>query len=109
MFNFFFEVEHIVPLAHGGGDEQANQALACRSCNVFKSQHLVYTDPGTSQVAPLYHPRLDQWEAHFLLEPERGWILGRTSVGRATVDCLRMNSDAQLQARRQWIRLGVYP
>lgn len=57
----------------------------------------------------LYHPRLDLWEVHFQLAMETGLILGKTFVGCATVACLRMNSDAQLLARRQWIRLGMFP
>jgi len=36
MFNFPFEVEHIAPVSAGGQDEEANLALACRSCNLYK-------------------------------------------------------------------------
>ena len=31
------EVEHIVPVARGGEDTITNWALACRSCNLYKS------------------------------------------------------------------------
>ncbi len=37
MFNVEFEVEHIVPRSHGGGNDEANYALACRACNLRKS------------------------------------------------------------------------
>jgi 5-methylcytosine-specific restriction endonuclease McrA len=40
VFNFPFEVEHVVPSARGGLDEDANRALACRSCNLRKSDHV---------------------------------------------------------------------
>ncbi len=40
LFNFPFEVEHVVPRSHDGGDDEANLALACRACNVAKSDHL---------------------------------------------------------------------
>ncbi|CDH47543.1 HNH endonuclease [Candidatus Contendibacter odensensis] len=34
IFNFPFEVEHIIPLVQGGRDTDDNLALACRSCNL---------------------------------------------------------------------------
>jgi len=37
IFNFAFEVEHIIPRGHAGTDSKDNWALACRSCNLFKS------------------------------------------------------------------------
>ena len=36
-------------------------------------------------------------------------ITGLTSLGRATVACLQMNAPLQLAARRQWMRLGLFP
>ena len=33
VFNFPFEVEHIIPLARDGADAVHNWALACRACN----------------------------------------------------------------------------
>ncbi|MEM9220237.1 MAG: HNH endonuclease [Cyanobacteria bacterium P01_F01_bin.150] len=35
VFNFPFEVEHIVPICLSGSDDVSNLALACRSCNLF--------------------------------------------------------------------------
>lgn len=109
MFNFRFEVEHIRALAQGGEDDETNWELACRSCNVYKSTHLTYADPETGEVVALYHPRLDLWEVHFQVEMETSHILGKTAIGRATITCLRMNNETQLLARRQWIRLGMFP
>ncbi len=37
VFNLPFEVEHIVPASERGPDDESNLALACRSCNLFKS------------------------------------------------------------------------
>jgi hypothetical protein len=109
VFNFPFEVEHVAPLSRGGEDNETNWALACRSCNVYKGPHLTYLDPKEDEATLLYHPRLDLWELHFELDAETGRILGKTSVGRATVACLRMNSELQLLARSKWIRLGIFP
>jgi len=40
VFNFPFEVEHVIPMMQGGIDVAGNLALACRSCNVFKAKGL---------------------------------------------------------------------
>jgi 5-methylcytosine-specific restriction endonuclease McrA len=40
IFNFPFEVEHVIPISHQGADEPSNLALACRSGNIHKASHL---------------------------------------------------------------------
>ena len=45
IFNFPFEVEHIVPTSRGGEDQRANWALSCRACNLHKADHLEAMDP----------------------------------------------------------------
>jgi hypothetical protein len=109
VFNLPLEVEHIVPIARGGEDTAANWALACRACNLYKGTHISGNDPVSDAVIRLFHPRADQWEDHFQVAPESGEIVGRTPVGRATVVRLRLNHEAQVTARRQWIRLGLFP
>ncbi|MCU0493415.1 MAG: HNH endonuclease [Chloroflexaceae bacterium] len=109
VFNFPFEVEHIVPVSLQGSDTEANLALACRSCNLWKAAHVSGLDPETSAETRLYHPREDSWEQHFIVDVEQGEIQGQTSIGRATIARLRMNHPAQRAARRQWLRLGIFP
>ena len=109
VFNFPFEVEHIVPPVHGGGDDATNWALSCRSCNLHKSAHLQGTDAETQTTARLFQPRMDRWAEHFRVESATGAFIGLTAVGRATVARLQMNTPAQLAARRQWIRLRLFP
>lgn len=58
VFNFPFEVEHIIPVALEGLDVEDNLALACRSCNLRKAAHLSGNDPESQTVASLFHPRL---------------------------------------------------
>lgn len=41
VFNFPFEVEHIVPLSRQGSNHEANLALACRSCNLRKGNRII--------------------------------------------------------------------
>jgi 5-methylcytosine-specific restriction endonuclease McrA len=109
VFNFPFEVEHIAPTSQQGSDDESNLALACRSCNLRKADHRDGEDAATRTLVPLFNPRQHRWEDHFRAEPETGVIQGLTPTGRATVARLQMNSPAQLAARRQWMRLGLFP
>jgi hypothetical protein len=109
IFNLPFEVEHIVPTAGGGTDEESNLALACRACNLYKADRLAGVDEATGAEAPLFHPRRDLWTEHFRTEGETGTIAGLTAVGRVSIACLRMNRPAQVAARRQWLLLGLFP
>ncbi len=95
VFNMAFEVEHIVPPLHGGRDDDSNWALACRSCNVHKSDCIEASDSETGAMVKLFHARLDQWSEHFHIEIN-GAIVGTTAKGRATVARLQMNKPVQL-------------
>ena len=109
IFNLPFEVEHIVPTSRGGPDDESNLALACRACNLYKSNQLSGVDETTRDVVPLLHPRRDRWDGHFRVKSEDGAVVGLTPVGRVTVACLRMNRDVQREARRSWMQLKLYP
>lgn len=109
IFNFPFEVEHIYPLSRGGTDTENNRALACRSCNLCKATHISGVDPESQAVVRLLNPRYDRWEEHLQADPESGEIKGLTAIGRATIARLEMNSESQQSARRQWMRLGLFP
>lgn len=109
VFNLPLEVEHILPTALDGKDTLENWALACRSCNLYKAANISGHDVLLNTTARLFHPREDQWSAHFQVELESGEILGLSSIGRATVHRLRMNHSGQILARRQWMRLGLFP
>jgi hypothetical protein len=110
IFNFPFEVEHIIPVSKGGSDNTDNLALACRACNLRKSNILMAVDPETQEMAPLFHPRTQIWIGHFeLLASPDAALRGITATGRATVNQLQLNSPRQLAARQQWIVLGLFP
>src|SRR5438105_11434581 len=100
--NFPFEVEHIVPGSRRGSDDESNQALACRSCNLRKSNHTTGHDDIGQVEVPLFNPRQDSWEEHFEVDRVNYSLEGRTPTGRATVARLEMNSPAQIGARKQW-------
>ncbi|MEZ4769529.1 MAG: HNH endonuclease signature motif containing protein [Caldilineales bacterium] len=99
VFNLAFEVEHIVPLSRGGSDETDNLALACRSCNLYKSTAIQGKDTESGQVAPLF-TRADRWDEHFRIDRGSAQIVGITAIGRATIECLNMNGELQLTALR---------
>ncbi len=109
LFNFHFEVEHIIPRSLGGAWGLINLALACTACNLFKSDYLTGLDFVTQVEVPLFQPREQVWEDHFQVEPEMGMLLGLTATGRATIDRLQMNSRLQTRARLQWIDWEAYP
>jgi hypothetical protein len=107
VFNFPFEVEHITPPGAGGTDEDINKALACRSCNLHKSDRIEGFDAETQTNTRLYNPRQDRWSDHFRYEPTTAEIIGLTAIGRVTVASLQMNGAVQIAARQQWQRLGL--
>jgi hypothetical protein len=109
VFNFPFEVEHITPSFHGGAEHESNWALSCRSCNLHKSDAVDATDAQTGRTVSLFHPRMQRWEDHFIVDEANGLVNGVTSIGRATVARLRMNGDTQVSARKEWVRLRLFP
>jgi hypothetical protein len=109
IFNFPFEVDHILPVVQGGADVDANLALACRSCNLRKAAHTRGFDPESLVEVRLFDPRQDNWERHFRPDSLTGEIRGLTEIGRATVARLEMNGQLQVAARHQWMRLGLFP
>jgi hypothetical protein len=109
VFNFQLQVEHIRPRTLDGGDDLENLALACGSCNVYKSDAVQGHDAATGERAPLFHPRQQDWHDHFVLDEETAEIRGRTPIGRATVARLKLNSAFQIRARRDWMRFSLYP
>jgi hypothetical protein len=78
-------------------------------CNLRKATHISGIDPEDQAITRLFHPREDQWKEHFLADTKSGRIEGLTAIGRATVTRLEMNSEAQIAARRQWMRIGLFP
>jgi len=109
VFNFPFEVEHIIPLYRGGANAEFNLALACRSCNLRKGTRISGLDPESNREVRLFHPRQDLWDDHFQVDSDSGTLVAKTPIGRVAIAYLEMNSQAQVTARRLWIRLGLFP
>ncbi|MBS1808741.1 MAG: HNH endonuclease [Acidobacteria bacterium] len=102
-----FHIDHILPLASGGKTTADNLALACVSCSLRKSARERAADPQTGKEVALFHPRRDQWAAHFRWEGVQ--LLGLTATGRATIAILELNRTLILAIREEEIILGRHP
>jgi 5-methylcytosine-specific restriction endonuclease McrA len=94
-----FHIEHIIPKKHGGSDDASNLALACYHCNLHKGPNLTGIDPDSGAIAPLFHPRRETWDEHFVRQGLL--IVGLTPTGRATVRVLMMNAVGRLELRSE--------
>jgi hypothetical protein len=93
-----FHIEHIIAIKHGGGDESNNLALACDRCNLHKGSNLAGIDPESGQMSALFNPRRDDWDQHFEMNDYE--IVGKSLLGRATVQVLKFNSPRRLLLRQ---------
>ncbi len=104
-----FSVEHIVPRARGGTNTLDNLALACQGCNNHKYLKTEDRDPITGMVVPLFHPRQQRWNDHFVWSEDYTLIIGITPIGRATVEALRLNRPGLVNLRRVLYAMGEHP
>ena len=104
------EIEHIIPLAHGGSDGETNLWLACPLCNRHKGDKTSALDPLTEDTVRLFNPRTQNWFEHFRWSDDGLHIIGLTSVGRATVVALHLSDDPDaLVVRSHWVLAGWHP
>ncbi len=104
-----FTVDHILPISKGGADDLANLCLACFHCNRRKSDALSGFDPVTEEVIPLFHPRHDRWNDHFIWSPDKLHIIALTPTGRATVALLECNRERVVRIRAADIVVDRHP
>ena len=103
------EVDHIIPEARGGSDDEENLCLACPLCNGHKADRVDAADPESGVAVRLFNPRRDQWRDHFEWSSDGTVILGTTPIGRATVVALAMNHPDIVAARALWVTVGWHP
>ncbi len=85
---------------------EGNLCLSCFQDNTFKAVNVAGYDPVTGALTELFHPRHDTWATHF--EVLGGQIVGKTAIGRTTVDVRRMNLPDRVEHRRLLAALGVW-
>lgn len=103
------EIEHIIPTAKGGKNEEDNLWLSCRVCNGYKRVQTESLDPLTGQSVKLFNPRKQSWKRHFRWNEDGTQIIGRTRTGRATVIALQLNNTIAVEVRRNWVTAGWHP
>ncbi|MFN8346974.1 MAG: HNH endonuclease [Spirosomataceae bacterium] len=104
-----FSIEHILPLSKNGSNDFLNLALACLGCNIFKSDKTESIDPVSLQLSPLFNPRTMSWGEHFIWDETLTLIVGKTAVGRATIEALKLNRRPLKNLRRALTAIGEHP
>ena len=102
-----FHVDHIHPVAKGGETVLENLALACVSCSLRKGARTHSRDSQTGRDTALFHPRRDDWQAHFAWKGNR--VTSLTATGRATIDLLKMNRVLIIAIRAEERLHGRHP
>jgi len=100
------EPDHIVPIQHGGNDDEGNLALACMRCNRFKGPNIGSFDPETGKLVPFFHPRHQKWEDHFTIQ--NALIMPLTPESRVTVKIFRFNDEERVAERKMMIEVGLF-
>lgn len=102
-------IEHIIPTALGGSDEESNLWLSCGRGNGGKGVQVDGYDFVTEQQVPLFNPRTQVWKDHFRWDSTGIQIIGLTAIGRVTVEALKLNAPQVLVVRRNWVSVGWHP
>jgi hypothetical protein len=100
-----FQADHIVAEKHGGASLAENLCWACFRCNSHKGPNLAGLDEKTGQMARLFNPRTDTWKEHFNWSGPK--LIGRTPVGRVTINVLSMNRMETVLLRRSLLAEGI--
>ncbi len=95
-----FHVDHVRPRRDGGETALANLALACVSCSLRKGARTAAPDPETGRIADLFNPRTQVWDEHFRVADDCT-LEGRTPVGWASIQLLKMNRVLAIEIRRE--------
>lgn len=104
------EIEHIIPLAKGGTNDESNLWLSCPLCNRYKGDRITAIDPVSGLIVPLFNPRTQVWHEHFRWSDDGIRIEGLTPTGRATALALHLADDPDaLLVRHYWILAGWHP
>ena len=104
-----FVCEHVIPRSRGSGDTLDELAWACPGCNGHKYDKTRAPDPETGRQTALFNPRRQRWPAHFKWNDDGLFIVGRTAIGRATVEALHLNRPELVQLRLALNALGEHP
>ena len=94
------------PASIGAARSPATSRTVCVYCNGYKGPNISGLDPATGKLTPLFHPRRHKWSHHFRYEG--GTLVGRTAIGRTTVEVLRINLPNLVELREVLMEDGVW-
>jgi len=100
-----FQIDHIIAEKHGGATVAGNLALSCERCNSHKGPNIAGYLQGKH--VPLFNPRTDRWSEHF--EWNGPYLVGKTNVGKVTIDVLGINLPYRVALRAALIEEGILP
>lgn len=103
-----FQIDHIIPIKHGGEDVIDNLCLACLECNSYKGANVAGLDPLTKDATKLFDPRHQKWDEHFKINSD-ATLSGLTPEGRTTILVLRINDNERVKQRLGELKLDAYP
>lgn len=103
------EIEHIIPLARGGTNDESNLWLSCGLCNRYKGIQTSNSDHETNTIVRLFNPRTNDWQKHFAWSADGVKIVGLTPTARATIAALNINNEVAVEVRRNWVLAGWHP
>ena len=75
-------------------------------CNDFKGPNLSGLEPENGKLTRLYHPRRHKWLYHFRFQGST--LIGRTPIGRTTIDVLQMNHPEIVALRGMLMAGGLF-
>ncbi|WP_020594600.1 HNH endonuclease [Spirosoma panaciterrae] len=101
-----FEIDHIISVKHGGGNELENLAYACPHCNNHKGSDLTTFLDSYDDIVILFNPRKHKWPTHF--DAHNGEIIPKTRIGQATVKVLQLNDPDRVILRQLLTQAGRY-
>jgi hypothetical protein len=78
----------------------------CFFCNSFKGSDIASLDSVTRKLSALFNPRRHKWSRHFLWEG--ACLVGRTAIGRVTIDVLKINDPFRVELREELLEEGVF-
>ena len=99
------EIDHIIPIKHGGDHALENLAYSCLHCNRNKGTDDAIVHLG--QPIRLFNPRIDQWHEHFTVK--NAMILDQSEIALVTIKVLKMNAPERIIERSIFILQGTYP
>ena len=86
-----FTVDRILPESRCGTTTFDNPYWCCFWCNNFKQARTKALGVRSCRFVPLFNLRTEVWSDHFRWSRDETRVVGRSPVGRATIEALRLS------------------